>query len=624
MTSLAQTTNNSPQGNNARSEFTKLADKNYLNKIQTENGDIVLPTSGQTRLDFFFQTVRNLDIAKLRGLLNKCFEDCKGNEKDMRFLIKQIFHLRAIRGMGKGEKTLFHNAFLWLFQKYPVTCCNLLSVIPHYGSWQDFNILSTMAHRYGNSAEAELDFENGDKFSFENGSYSMLENACVEEFAKQLYQDIENIEKPSNQPISMAGKWAPREGKKFKRFANLISRRLYDMRSGTGASKRARRGQCQKYYRQVCSALNEKLDTPEVKMSANQWSELQIKHFASVAFQKNLKAISDEDKDGKRKHPNDPARTALRERLLEDIMSKNKLNVKELEPHTLVSKALGYQLPLTVIDKLVLNKSWDCYQEYVKNLLKESVTAAKTMGKLVSLCDVSGSMSGIPMQVAIALSLLITKFTDPDFRNRILTFESQPQWHKVDEKDTFFQQVQKLAQAPWGGSTNIEAALSMIFTVLKEMKDKNGSLNQDEVPNLIVFTDMQFDQAGGRNDSTWDTCYQRLEKKYKLLGVEPPRVIFWNLRASYVGNHAPVQSDQKNVQMLSGYNPSLFKAVLFGEEEEIIEEEDDEGNVVVKTQKVKLTPWETLVKVIENFPSQKIDEILTSTEEGVFSKQTSD
>ena len=527
--------------------------------------------------------------------------------------------MRAIRGMGKGEKNLFHVAFLWLFQKYPATCCHLLSVIPHYGSWQDLNIIASMAFSYGNGAKAGLSFENGDKFSFENGNYSMLENECAMVFARQLYDDIENIGNPSNQPISMAGKWAPREGKKFKRFANLISRKLYNL-----ASKQAPRGTCQKYYRQVCSALNKELNTPEVMMSAKQWSELQIKHFASVAFQKNLKAISDEDKDGKRKHPNDPERTALRERLLEDIMSKNKLNVKELEPHTLVSKAQAYQSPLTEIGKLVLNKSWDCYQEHVKNLLKESDTAAKTMGKLVPLCDVSGSMSGIPMQVAIALSLLITKFTDPDFRNRILTFESQPQWHKVDEKDTFFQQVQKLAEAPWGGSTNIEAALSMIFTVLEEMKDKNGSLNQDEVPNLIVFTDMQFDQAGGRNNSTWDTCYQRLKKKYKLLDVEPPRVIFWNLRASYVGNHAPVKSDQKNVQMLSGYNPSLFKAVLFGEEEEIIEEEDDEGNVVVKTQKVKLTPWETLVKVIENFPSQKIDEILTSTEEGVFSKQTSD
>ena len=624
MTSLAQTTNNSLQGNNTGSAFRRTADKKFLNTTRTENGGITLSTSGQTRLDFFFQTVRNLDIAKLRTLLNKCLEDCKGNEKDMRFLIKQIFHLRAIRGMGKGEKTLFHIAFLWLYQKYPVTCCNLISVIPHYGSWQDLNIIASMAFRYGNSAKAGASFENGDKFSFENGNYSMLENACAEEFAKQLYQDIENLATPT---FSMAGKWAPREGKKFKRFANLISRRLFDMRmAGTGpfASKRALRGQCQKYYRQVCSALNKELNTPEVMMSAKQWSELQIKHFASVALQKNLKAISDEDKDGKRKHPNDPERTALREKLVEELMSKNKLNVKELDPHTLVSKAQAYQSPLTVIDRLVLNKSWDCYQEHVEELLNESDTATKTMGKLVPLCDVSGSMSGIPMQVAIALSLLITKFTDPDFRNRILTFESQPQWHKVDEKDTFFQQVQKLAQAPWGGSTNIEAALSMIFTVLEEMKDRNGSLNQDEVPNLIVFTDMQFDQSGGRNDSTWDTCYQRLEKKYKLLDVEPPRVIFWNLRASYVGNHAPVKSDQKNVQMLSGYNPSLFKAVLFGEEEEIIEEEDDEGNVVVKTQKVKLTPWETLVKVIENFPSQKIDEILTSTEEGVFSKQTSD
>lgn len=600
MASIAQTTHKTPQGNNTRSKFTSVADKNFSNKTRTENGDYTLSKSGQTRLDFFFQTVRNLDEAKLLDLLNKCFEDCKGNEKDMRFLIKQIFHLRAIRGMGKGEKTLFHNAFLWLFQKYPATCCHLLSVIPHYGSWQDLNIIASKAI---------------------DGNYSTLKTECAMVFARQLYDDIVNIEKPSNQPISMAGKWAPREGKKFKRFANLISRILYDMRSGTGASKSAPRGTCQKYYRQVCSALNKELNTPEVMMSAKQWSELQIKHFASVAFQKNLKAISDEDKDGKRKHPNDPERTALREKLLKNLMSKNGLNVKELELYKLVSKA---QSPLTVIDKLVLDKSWECYLEYVKNLLKESDTAAKTLGKLVPLCDVSGSMSGIPMQVAIALSLLITKFTDPDFRNRILTFESQPQWHKVDEKDTFFQQVQKLAQAPWGGSTNIEAALSMIFTVLKEMKDKNGSLNQDEVPNLIVFTDMQFDQAGGRNDSTWDTCYQRLEKKYKLLGVEPPRVIFWNLRASYVGNHAPVQSDQKNVQMLSGYNPSLFKAVLFGEEEEIIEEEDDEGNVVVKTQKVKLTPWETLVKVIENFPSQKIDEILTSTEEGVFSKQTSD
>ena len=629
MTSLTQTTNNSLQGNNTRSAFTSLADDKFLNKIQGENGDYMLSTSGQPLLDLFFQSVRTLSISGLRSLLNKCYEDYKGDEKAMRFLIKQIFHMRAIRGMGKGEKTLFHVAFLWLFQKYPATCCHLLSVIPHYGSWQDLNIIAFMAFSYGNSAKAGLSFENGDKFSFENGNYSMLENACAEEFAKQLYQDFENMEEPGNRggPISMAGKWAPREGKKFKRLANLISRRLYDMRmSGTGplASKSALRGTCQKYYRQVCSSLNKELNTPEVMMSAKQWSELQIKHFASVAFQKNLKAISDEDKDGKRKHPNDPERTALRERLMEDIMSKNKLNVKELEPHTLVSKAQAYQSPLTEIGKLVLNKSWDCYQEHVKNLLKESDTAAKTIGKLVPLCDVSGSMAGIPMQVAIALSLLITKFTDPDFRNRILTFESQPQWHKVDEKDTFFQQVQKLAQAPWGGSTNIEAALSMIFTVLEEMKDRNGSLNQEEVPNLIVFTDMQFDQAGGNRVSAWDTCYQRLEKKYKLLGVEPPRVIFWNLRASYVGNHAPVQSDQKNVQMLSGYNPSLFKAVLFGEEEEIIEEEDDEGNVVVKTQKVKLTPWETLVKVIENFPSQKIDDILTSTEEGVFSKQTSD
>jgi len=140
---------------------------------------------------------------------------------------------------------------------------------------------------------------------------------------------------------------------------------------------------------------------------------------------------------------------------------------------------------------------------------------------------------------------------------------------------------------------------------------------------------MQFDQARGNNNyygnqvsvQDWNTCYERIEEKFKNLNVDPPKIIYWNLRSSYVGNHAPVKSDQKNVQMLSGYNPSLFKAILFGEEETVFQEEDKDGNLIIKKQKVVLSPWETLIKVIDDFESSQIDKILSESKEGIFSIQ---
>merc|ERR1711924_481509 len=52
-------------------------------------------------------------------------------------------------------------------------------------------------------------------------------------------------------------------------------------------------------------------------------------------------------------------------------------------------------------------------------------------GALVSLVDVSGSMAGVPMEVSIALGLLVSDLADEPFKHRVLTFESQPRWHKI-------------------------------------------------------------------------------------------------------------------------------------------------------------------------------------------------
>ncbi len=53
-----------------------------------------------------------------------------------------------------------------------------------------------------------------------------------------------------------------------------------------------------------------------------------------------------------------------------------------------------------------------------------SAGASRPLGlsRLVCMADVSGSMSGTPMHVAIALGILVSEVCHPTFRDKVLTF----------------------------------------------------------------------------------------------------------------------------------------------------------------------------------------------------------
>merc|ERR1712071_74373 len=139
---------------------------------------------------------------------------------------------------------------------------------------------------------------------------------------------------------------------------------------------------------------------------------------------------------------------------------------------------------------------------YKRDLVGEAQFAgitqrAREMGSLdgtVVMSDVSGSMSGTPMMVSIALGLIIAEVqTSEAWKNRILTFDSTPVWHEVDPKNNLPEKIQKLANAPWGGSTNLQAAMDLVLNVAK-----SAQLSQEEMPKqLIIITDMCFNQSVG-------------------------------------------------------------------------------------------------------------------------------
>merc|ERR1712146_226383 len=156
----------------------------------------------------------------------------------------------------------------------------------------------------------------------------------------------------------------------------------------------------------------------------------------------------------------------------------------------------------------------------------------------------------------IDLGMLVSEMASPAFRNRVLTFESEPRWHNLLEGWVIVEKTKSLKNASWGGSTNLEAALDRIIDVCEANK-----LRPEDIPDLIIFSDMQFDEAdkdvrGRKKEEDRYTQHERIVKKFHDVGVKicgkpysAPRVIYWNLRSNTIG--FPSEADTSNVQLLS-------------------------------------------------------------------------
>lgn len=255
---------------------------------------------------------------------------------------------------------------------------------------------------------------------------------------------------------------------------------------------------------------------------------------------------------------------------------------------------------MSTLQRQQMNAMWAALVEDVKRQIEEARVKLRAEAKdgekvaeskvdmntsrMLPMADVSGSMSCsqcIPMFNSIGLSLVLCEVAHPAFRNRVLTFESKPQWVVFQETEDFVDRVQKLRNAPWGGSTNFLKAMRMIASVARD-----HGLAEKDVPGLVCFSDMKFDAAQGYGQS-WDTHYERIVKKWASLGCEvcgtayaPPRMCFWDLHGAGQQPGFPVTQSTRGVHLLSGFSPALLKLVLTG--------------VTGETE----TPWKTFLKAV--------------------------
>jgi Mg-chelatase subunit ChlD len=121
-----------------------------------------------------------------------------------------------------------------------------------------------------------------------------------------------------------------------------------------------------------------------------------------------------------------------------------------------------------------------------KELFKKN-TNSFNFCNIVPLVDVSDSMRGKTMTIALGLGILISEINNPVFRDKIINFDINPSWIDLKSEINLYDKIIKIIKSSWCGTVNLVKAIQLIYNLVSE-----NNLNPDEIPNLMVLTDMQF------------------------------------------------------------------------------------------------------------------------------------
>jgi hypothetical protein len=390
------------------------------------------------------------------------------------------------------------------------------------------------------------------------------------------------------------------------------------------------------------------MKTFEVAACSSQWATIDPKTVPSRAMLKYQTAMLNEVKstrmtakqeDTGNRYPEDPDRVAARKRLIEHLLSGANIKVSGVDPHEILK---AYTSASSTAQKLIAKKQWDSKLKEVFDAFVEmegldptNSESLKTsrMCSLVPMMDVSGSMSGLPMDVSIGLGLFICGLHDMcGVTPFAVSFTESPR--AFDFTGMTLQERLDLVNKNVGYTTNFESAIDLVIQAIK---------TSGQHKDMIVFTDGQFDSMhrpqntygsstyyGGspynrqRQNTDWTTCHQRILQKCATIGLDKiPTIIYWNLRCDAPG----VQTSAKHpgTQMLQGYSPAILKFALYGEEpgdESQMEEEitvvADDGTL--KKMKVsKKTPYDTYRQALDQPCFDVIRQIVYDSQELVLS-----
>lgn len=316
----------------------------------------------------------------------------------------------------------------------------------------------------------------------------------------------------------LCAKWMPRKGLKAVK-----------LRTAWGMSP--------KQYRKLLVNLTNVVET---QMCAKQWDKIDFGKLPSLASARYQKAFT--------RNAGSTYETYV------EALTKGeaKINAGAVFPHDVLQGALKGRDDVST-------QQWKALPNYMGD----------TNAKVLAMVDVSGSMScgiggknqrgtsytpdGVTcMQVAVALGLYCAERNSGPFKDHFVTFTDVPRLVQSNPADSLRNRYNG-ATRHVGYDTNFDAAYRLILDTAVRNK-----VPQEDMPDmLLVLSDMQFNPSGY---NFTQTAQNRLEQAYKAAGYVMPKMVYWNLNASY-GN-SPITKHNDNCALVSGFSPAIMTSVL--------------------------------------------------------------
>ncbi|CAL0315246.1 unnamed protein product [Lupinus luteus] len=587
-------------------------------KGHTELKSTIFLSSGNPCLDLFFQVVPSTPSETINEKLNLSWDH------DPLTTLKLICHLRGIRGTGKSDRQGFFTAALWLHGLHPRTLACNISSIAQFGCLKDFpEILYRIleggevrklqqgewqvkkgssrkyARRYREDKSRDWkpfrSLEGGSKYGTRDGKkvkkrnpiwnerelakmekenareerekkkaeraekllkrymhdpdFRFLHDRVSDYFAGCLMKDLEVMRNSGDmKSISLAAKWCPSVDSSYDRSILLcesIARRIfprevYTEYDGIEEAHYVYRVR-DRLRKEVLVPLRKVLELPEVYIGTNRWDLIPYERVASKAMVLYQEKFLKHDKKRFLKY-------------LEDVKDgKTSMSVGALLPHEIVGSL------------------WDGDGGGLAELhWKRMVDHMLKKGKIkncIAVCDVSSNMEETPMEVSLALGLLVSELSDEPWKGKLITFNENPELHLI-KGNSLLSKMKFVARMKFGEKTNLQRVFDRILEAAVK-----GKLRPDEmVQKVFVFSGMEFEKA---SEKDWETDYEAITRKFtkKGYGSAVPHIVFWNLNNSKA---SPVPVTQTGVTLVSGFSKNLL-TLLLQKDEDISPEDAEEA-----------------------------------------------
>jgi hypothetical protein len=273
--------------------------------------------------------------------------------------------------------------------------------------------------------------------------------------------------------------------------------------------------------------------TVEQKMCANEWTKIEYSKVPSLAMARYTKAFSKHDLTG----------FGVYLELLKK--GETKVNAGAVYPYDVV-KTLGQGVKDLAVEQ------WKALPNFMEGSTERILPVVDVSGSMVSSAGKNSNLTC--MDVAISLGLYISERNEGSFKDSFITFSERPQLQKLS--GNLYDRYTQLRAAEWGMSTNLESVFKLILN-----QSIKHNVPQSEIPTkILILSDMEFNQATGRNNS----AIQMIRKEYENSGYQLPGIIFWNIQSR--GDNFPVRFDESGTALISGFSPSILKSILGGKE----------------------------------------------------------